>query len=317
MQDSRLMHFPIPFFAVVMGISGLTIVYQKAHEVLGFSDIFSNLLVFVDTVLFTLISLVYIIKFFKYPEAVKSEFGHKIRINFFAAISISMLLISIVYKDIHDLVSIIMFFIGVGLHTFLTLHTISFWMNHNFEIMHTNPAWFIPIVGNVLVPIAGAGIMSNEFLMFYFSFSMFFWIVLFTINLNRIIFHNQLPQKFMPTLFILIAPPAIGFISYIKMGNELDNVALFLYSIALFFSMLLAFMYKNFLKLKFFISWWAFTFPIAAMTIATILIYKLTNSPFYELLSYLFVFVCTAVIGFVAFHTVVNIFRKNICILEE
>jgi tellurite resistance protein len=48
---------------------------------------------------------------------------------------------------------------------------------------------------------------------------------LFAIILNRIIFHNQFAPKFMPTLFILIAPPAIGFISYIKLTGSLDFFA--------------------------------------------------------------------------------------------
>jgi tellurite resistance protein len=317
MQHSKLMHFPIPFFAVIMGISGLTIVYQKAHEVLGVNVVFSQLLVFIDSFLFILVSILYLSKFIKYKEEVKKEFKHKIRINFFAAISISILLISIVYQEINGLVSFIAFIIGVSIHTYLTMHTISFWINHNFEIMHSNPAWFIPIVGNVLVPIAGSNIVNHEFLFFYFSIGMFFWIVLFTINLNRIIFHNQLPQKFIPTLFILIAPPAIGFISYIKMGNDLDNMALFLYSVALFFSFLLAFMYKNFIKLQFFISWWAFTFPVAAMTIATILIYKLTQSQFYGILSYIFLALCTFIILFVAYKTLIAVKNGMICVEEE
>ncbi|MFX4155809.1 C4-dicarboxylate ABC transporter, partial [Aliarcobacter butzleri] len=76
-----------------------------------------------------------------------------------------------------------------------------------------NPAWFIPIVGNLIVPLAGVGIVDNTILYFYFSIGIFFWINLFAIILNRIIFHNQFAPKLKPTHFILIAPPAIGFIS--------------------------------------------------------------------------------------------------------
>jgi len=47
-----------------------------------------------------------------------------------------------------------------------------------------------------------------------FAVGFILWCVLFTVIMNRIIFHNPLPQKLLPTLFILIAPPAIGFISY-------------------------------------------------------------------------------------------------------
>jgi tellurite resistance protein len=314
---SRLQYFPIPFFAVIMGLSGLTIVYQKAHEVLGLSSIFGNILAFIDVSLFVVIFFTYMLKFVKYPSEVKKEFGHKIRINFFAAISISMLLVSIVLHPINELASFGIFLVGVVVHTFFTFHTVSFWINHNFEIMHSNPAWFIPIVGNVLVPVAGHGYVPNEFLMFYFSVGMFFWLVLFTITLNRIIFHNQLPVKFIPTLFILIAPPAVGFIAYIKLAGHFDLFAQFLFQIGLFFTFLIAFMYKNFLKIKFFISWWAFTFPMAAITIATILAFKITNSVVYKDLAYLLIVATTLIIAVVVYQTVIHMMKKEICVLED
>jgi tellurite resistance protein len=53
----------------------------------------------------------------------------------------------------------------------------------------------------------------------------------------------------MPTLFIFIAPPAISFLAYFKMfGFFNDTFALILYNVALFFTILVAFMYKNFIK---------------------------------------------------------------------
>ena len=36
-EENRLKYFPIMMFAIVMGLSGLTIVYQKAGEILGFN----------------------------------------------------------------------------------------------------------------------------------------------------------------------------------------------------------------------------------------------------------------------------------------
>ncbi len=114
------------------------------------------------------------------------------------------------------------FIFGAVLHFFFTFYTIKFWINNNLDIQHSNPAWFIPIVGNLIVPISGKGFMPDSILYFYFSVGIFFWIILFAIILNRIIFHKQFAPKFMPTLFILIAPPAIGFIAYIKLTSNLD-----------------------------------------------------------------------------------------------
>ena len=312
----RLRFFPIMMFAVVMGLSGLTIVYEKASEILGISGIIGNIFLVLDSVIFSAIFLIYMIKIFKYPQEGKKEFSHPVRINFFAAMAISFLLIAICFHSVNHAVSLYSFYIGTILQTFFTFYTISFWINNNLEITHSNPAWFIPIVGNVLVPVAGAGFVSNHFLMYYFAVGAFFWIVLTAIIVNRIIFHHQLAVKFMPTLFIFIAPPAISFIAYFKMFKSFDIFASFAFNLGLFFTFLLAFMYKNFTKLKFFISWWAFTFPLAAVTISTMLAYKVTKISFYSYLPYFFIAITTIVVGIVAVRTIEHIIKKEICVQE-
>ena len=70
---------------------------------------------------------------------------------------------------------------------------------------------------------------------------------------------------------------AIGFISYIKLmeqaisGFELDSFARILYYVALLLFMLLLVQYRQFVKIPFYLSWWAYSFPTAAITIATVL----------------------------------------------
>lgn len=315
--SNKLENFPIMMFAIVMGFSGLTIVYQKAALWVGFSHIFANFLAILDSFLFFAIVFVYIAKIIKHPQVVKDEFSHTIRMNFFAAFSISLLLLSVIYGDFGFKFAKYFWYLGVVFQTFFTFHTIKFWIQNNIEITSSNPAWFIPIVGNVIVPVGGVGIVGNEFLMYFFSIGVFFWIIILAIIFNRILFHNQLAQKFMPTLFILIAPPAIGLVSYVKMTENFDFFASFLYNIGLFFTFLLFFMWKSFVKLKFFISWWAFTFPLAAITIATLLVYHKTSISFYANLGLFFIFITTAVVSLVAYATLKHMFKGEICIAEH
>lgn len=315
-QENRLKFFPIMMYAITMGMGGLTIAYQKAAQWIGFPHIIGTSLMYITTLTFILVSAIYIVKYFKYTEAVKKEFAHPIRVNFFAAISISMLMLAIIYKEAYPNISAIFWYPGTLLHFYLTMHTIAFWINDNQELAHSNPAWFIPIVGNVLVPVAGIGFASQGILIYFFSVGMFFWVILLSIILNRIIFHHQLAVKFMPTLFIFIAPPAVGFIAYFKMFHQLDFFAMFLFNIALFFTFLVAFMYKNFMKIEFFISWWAFVFPIAAMAIAAMLMYVKTHDPILLALSYIMISVVTIVIAVVIYQTIIHMNKHDICIKE-
>ena len=203
MKD-RLQFFPITTYAIVMGLTGFTVVLSKFNQLNWLPEFLYNTFLGITTLVFLIISFFYFLKAIKHFQEVKKDFKHKIRINFFSAISISFLLLSIAYHPLNHQISEILWWIGLVLHTFLMLHTISFWINHNFEINFFNPAWFIPVVGNILIPITGVEFMPKEFSFFYYSVGFFFWIILFAIFLNRFVFHNQLAQKFIHTLFILI-----------------------------------------------------------------------------------------------------------------
>ncbi|MFP3442800.1 hypothetical protein R0K18_34200, partial [Pantoea sp. SIMBA_133] len=80
-----------------------------------------------------------------------------------------------------------------------------------------------------------------------------------------------LPAKLLPTLFILIAPPAVGSISWFQLVGEINAFGRILYYIALFLTLMLLTQTTRFIKLDFFLSWWAYSFPIAAITIASFL----------------------------------------------
>lgn len=313
---NRLQYFPVMMFAIVMGLSGLTLVLLKAHETLNIPLIFATAMKVITSVVFFAILLTYLIKIIMHRIEVKKEFNHPIRINFFAAISISLLLVSILYRNDFFIFSSVLFTLGMLLHLFFTFYTLSFWINNNLEIQHSNPAWFIPIVGNLIVPVSGVGLIDNEYLMFFFSIGIFFWIIMLSIILNRIIFNKQFAPKFMPTLFILIAPPSVGLLAYYKMLHTVDTFGLILFNLGVFFTFLLLFMYKNFIKIKFFISWWAFTFPLATISLATMLMYEITQKALYEFLSYFFMFTLVMVVLVVAYNTILHMMKKEICIME-
>lgn len=316
-MKEKIQYFPITAFAIIMGLSGLTIVFGKFYHMQWLPKILYDSMLFSTTALFLFFIFTYGRKAIKHFDEVKNDFNHRIRINFFSAISISFLLLSIAFMTFWPFLSLVFWWVGVILHTFFMLYTISFWIQHNFEIQYMNPAWFIPVVGNILIPVSGVEFMPAAFSYVYFAIGFFFWIVLFTIFLNRAIFHHQLPQKFIPTLFILIAPPAIGLISYIRITQSWDSFAMFLLFIAYFFVVLLLFLYKSFKKLQFFISWWAFTFPLMAITLASVVAYQVSSINAYKYLSFIMFCLAVFTITFVSWVTIGKVLKGEICINED
>jgi tellurite resistance protein len=135
--------------------------------------------------------------------------------------------------------------------------------------------------------------------------------------LYRAVFHAQLPEKFIPTFFILLAPPAIGFIAYMRITASWDAFSSFLLMLTYFFIILLAVMYRSFKQIKFFMSWWAFTFPLTAVSIASVVAYQVTKYDFYKYAAWTMLFVALTAISIVAWQTVLHIRKGEICVKED
>ncbi|MFZ5483724.1 MAG: SLAC1 anion channel family protein [Pseudomonadota bacterium] len=314
---SRLQHFPVAWFATVMGLGGLTIAWRRAEDILQLPFQASPWLLAVSTVLFVVLAALYAAKVFRYRESAVKEWGNPIRMSFLPTFSIGLILLSIAWLPINAMYSQWLWTLGSIAHLLLTLYVITQWVHHTkFEIAHMNPAWFIPVVGNILVPIAGVTHAPIEVSWFFFSIGLTFWPVLLTIIFYRVIFHASLPERLMPTLFILIAPPAVGFISYVKLVGGIDAFAHVLYNSALFFTLLLFFQVKWFARLKFFLSWWAYSFPLAAITIASLLMFHETGSALYLRLSGILLGVTTVVIAGLIIRTALAVKNKAICVEE-
>jgi len=313
-----LEHFPVQLFAVIMGLSGLAIIFAKAYHLIDMPYWIYIVVLGVDTILFLAIFIAYMMKWLYYPEAVKKEFLHPIKSSFMAAISISFLLLSIAYYDFAPTLSILLWYVGAPLQLIFTLIIIRYWIHNDLKVVHSNPAWFIPIVGNVLVPVIGVEAAPIYVSLFFFALGMFFWIVLFTIMINRIIFHHPIAKKLVPTFFIFIAPPSVGFVSYFRITNgSIDMFSIFLYFVALFTLILLLFMVKMFDTKEFFISWWAYTFPLASMSIATLMLHMVLDSSVSYYGSIILILFTTGVVGFVTVKTLQACRLEKICISEE
>lgn len=314
-MSDRLKNFPISFFAMVMGMTGATIAWERAEKILGWSSYLSTVLLWISVLIFLSIILIYLIKIFKYPKEVQKEFQNITKLSFFPTISISMLLLGIALMNIHPPLSQMLWYAGVTIQFIFSIVIISIWIRHpSLEINHISPAWFIPVVGNILVPIAGVVYAPVEISWFFFSIGLVFWIALFTILFYRLLFHNPLPERLLPTLFILIAPPAVGFISYVKLTGIVDSMARILYYFALFVFVLMIPQLKMLSRIKYYLSWWAYTFPLAALTIATMLMYHQIGLVFFKYLAMILLTIVSAVIVMLTLMTLAAMKNKAICV---
>ncbi len=167
------------------------------------------------------------------------------------------------------------------------------------------------------MPIAGVPLGYTELSWFFFSVGILFWLILLVIVFNRVFFHHPLDAHLMPTLFILIAPPAVGFISYLKLVGTLDSFGRILYFAGLFLTILLFTQIRRFLGLKFFLSWWAYSFPLAAIGIASLVMSSATQQSLYLQIGSGLVLLLSGVVFILLIQTARAIGQQAICVPDQ
>lgn len=310
LDHNRLEHFPVAFFSAVMGLMGTSLAVEAA----GFATT-GHVIASFAALVFATQAVLYCIKAIRYPAAVSAEWNHPIKLAFFPAISISLLLGAIALRDTMPDLAWIIWVIGALGQAILTLAIVTSWISHRgFGVGQMSPAWFIPAVGNVIAPIAGVSLGFADASWYFFSLGLLFWIVLLTLVFNRLVFHDPLPGKLRPTLTILIAPPAVAFLAWLQLnGGVLDAPARILYNLGLFFTALVLIQARGLLRLPFALSFWALSFPIAAMTIASFRYASLSGAAVFGAIGWALLALLAVIITGLVWRTGLAIFRDEIC----
>lgn len=277
-EEASLRHLPVGVFGASMGVFGFALALRAA----GFAQL-SAAVQWVGIAFFLLLAGTYVLKAVLHPADTKAEWNHPVRIAFFPAISISVLLLATLLVEHQPGVASILWMAGAAAHAVLTVLVVTQWIGHRpFQPMHLSPAWFIPAVGNVIVPLAGVRLGHPEISWYFLSVGLLFWFVLLTIVFNRLIFHDPMPGRLKPTLVILIAPPAVAFLAWLQLhAGAVDDFARILLNIGYVFTLIVALQLPGILRLPFTLSFWALSFPLAAITTASFRFASLTGSTFH------------------------------------
>ena len=93
----RTEHFPVALFAIVMGLTGLALAWLKLHHLGGAPAFIGNVLRLLASALFVFLAAMYLAKLVRHPQAVRADWMHPVKLNFFPAISIGLILLAVAW----------------------------------------------------------------------------------------------------------------------------------------------------------------------------------------------------------------------------
>lgn len=255
-----------------------------------------------------------------HPAAVLAELRHPVRLAFVPTMTIALLLVATAGLEVVPRLAAVLWWVAMPLQLVVTLFVLTAWIGRQtFGQEHVTPAWFIPVVGVVVVPLVGVSVGPPEISWFFFSVGVVSWMALLPVVLGRLLLHGQeLPAKLVPTLAVLVAPPAVAFLALLRLlpAQSPAPIARVLYYAALFFALLVLAQIGALRRAPFALSWWAYSFPAAALTVATLVMAREPGGMFLHVLAWMLLVGTSLLVAVLTVRTVVAMLRGRICVPE-
>ena len=266
---SSVQHLVLGWFSMVLGLCGLSLAWHRAKPWLG--DLAWTLSLAIGTlaaVIFVILLLANTWRVFHFSSAVLEDLMHPVRHVFVAAVPTSMVLVATVMVTLFGPSALAD---GLWMSGSVTLLVATVWVVHRWLHVGRSPAafWptmtpalFIPVVGNVLPPLAGVPLGHEVWSAAQFGMAVLLWPVALTLVLVRIGMVGLWPERLLATTFIMIAPPALVGLSGALLGAPILLVHM-AWGVALFFTLLSMTLFRRSLSQPFGIALWSMSFPLS------------------------------------------------------
>jgi tellurite resistance protein len=320
-SPSFVQHLGFAWFAMVMGLCGLSLAWARAVPHWGSValQVSMGVGVFAAGVL-SLLLLGQLWRLLRYPAALLADARHPLRHVFVAALPSSLVLLPTVWV-VHQGYSLwadVLWMLGAAGLLLVTLGVVGRWLQPGLTAQDfwpgITPALFIPVVGNVLPALAGVGLGHPVWAAAQYGLAAVLWPVALALVWVRIGMVGLWPQRLLPTTFIMIAPPSVLALS----GHALGAPALvvhMLVGVALFFSLLSFTVLRRCLQQPFGMPFWALSFPLAAS--AALGLHLSPQTGLAQWLASLWLGVVTVVIGALLLATLRGLMQGQLLQPEE
>ncbi|GAB2293990.1 hypothetical protein Dimus_028206 [Dionaea muscipula] len=273
-----LLRYPISSFGICLGTSSQAILWKTlatslSTKFLHVSLVVNYVLWCISIAIIALVASIYSLKIIIYFEAVRREYQHPVRVNFFFAPWIALLFLAIgVPPSIARTLPRALWYVLMTPIFCLEIKIYGQWMSGGQRRLSkvANPSNHLSIVGNFVGALLGASMGLKEGPIFFFAVGLAHYIVLFVTLYQRLPTNETLPKELHPVFFLFVAAPSVASMAWARLQGSFDYGSRIVYFISLFLYFSLAVRVNFFRGFRFSIAWWAYTFPMTGAAIATI-----------------------------------------------
>ncbi|KAL8264525.1 hypothetical protein R6Q59_022655 [Mikania micrantha] len=236
------------------------------------------------------LSILYILRCALFSNMVKNEYLNDIGVNYLFAPSISWLLLiqSTPFLTPKTAWYLLLWWVFVAPILVLDVKIYGQWFMKGKGILSTmaNPASQLSAVGNFVGARAAAQMGWKESAMVMFAVGMVHYVVVFVTLYQRMSENTRLPTMLRPVMFLFIAAPSMASLAWDSISGTFDVSSKMLFYLSLFLFLSLVTrpnLFKSSMK-KFNVVWWAYSYPITVLALASTKYAQVTKTSFAHLL---------------------------------
>lgn len=246
-----LKKYPVPIAGLILGLAA------AGNLVQSYGNLYRNMLGIITSILF----IIMVAKITKYPKAVAGSLENPVIGSVFPTFSMATMILSTYLKPYASALSYMIWIVGFVLHVILIL-----WFTKNFvfnfNIKQVFPSWFIVYVGIVAASVTGPAFNLPDIGKLVFWFGFVSYLILLPIIIYRVIKVKEIPEQVLPNLVIFAAPASLLLAGYMNSFQvKSGGIIWVLMALSIIMYVAVLFILPKLLRLKFYPSYSAFTFP--------------------------------------------------------
>ncbi|XP_054810867.1 S-type anion channel SLAH1-like [Prosopis cineraria] len=283
-----LTNFHAGYFRISLSLSSQALLWKILKEPIQDAHALRRVFSLMPSAAFTLLwslslltllalSLLYLLRCFFHFNMVKDEFLNRVGVNYLFApwISFLLLLESTPFLSRTAICHQVLWCVLVMPVLALDLKIYGQYLTKGKRHLATvgNPTSQLSVIGNLVGAQVAAGVGWRESAVAMFGVGMAHYLVLFVTLYQRLSGEHcgGVPVTLRPVLFLFFAAPSVASLAWGAIIGHFDSASKMLFFLSLFLFMSLItrpMMFKKAMR-KFDVAWWAYSFPLTALALAS------------------------------------------------
>jgi len=293
-QVSWLQAFAPGWFAAVMGTGVLAVTLHFYARLVPALDVPAVALHWLNVLFFVLLAVPWLARWIRHTAAALMSLQHPVQAHFYPTFSIALIVLALQFLAFghHTGIALALWLPGALLTVVFSFAILArVFHGETVTLEHVTPAMFIPPVGLVVIPVAGAPLAATLGPGWREAMLVFNWAVLgagsllyvgvLALTMFRYVLGKRVGRPLVPTAWVNLGPLGVIPVSLLNLADAMPELAaagvvqiagLLLWGFGAWWLLMASILTLSAARrgdLPFALSWWAFTFPLGAFVAAS------------------------------------------------